>query len=86
MTPKENAKSLVATYRLMDFRSHGPANYEIAKQCALIAVDEIMVALDVPGVSFPDKILIGTPNNQRLIGGVKYWQEVKKEIELLKYL
>jgi hypothetical protein len=76
MTPKEKAEDL---YRIM--LSNTP-NQEftnarvdlIAKDCALTAVDEI--------------IKVFNPENWGLemdnaFESIKYWQEVKKEIELL---
>jgi hypothetical protein len=57
MTPKEKAIELVE-----DMHDAPEIGYnEHAKQCALIAVDEIL------------KLRVNIP----------YWQEVKKEIELL---
>ena len=64
MTPKEKAKQLIEA---MAF-SCRECDYEAkAKQCALIAVDEILDTI---------KWCIGDSQ-------VEYWQEVKKEIELL---
>jgi len=71
MTPKEKAKELVDTYRIMLMNSDTECGEEIlctviAKYCAVIAVDEIIYVLD------------------RYIDPVrKYWEEVKQEIELL---
>jgi len=75
MTPKEKAKDLV---RDMEFEIpyvHDPTEPQgddIAKQCALIAVDEIIKAI-------PDASDDNSPYNHEL----KYWQEVKQEIEKL---
>lgn len=78
MTPKEKAQELVDKYLLLpiDFPyndtqdgqciGNGYMLYNSAKQCALIAVDEL--------------IILGMWTDES-IG--KYWQEVKKEIELL---
>jgi hypothetical protein len=64
MTPKEKAERLIQRfiYRRTDY-----VEIDDAKQCALIAVDEIMKALDgrVYQIEF------------------HYWQQVKTEIELL---
>jgi hypothetical protein len=57
MTAKEKAIELVSKMCLLDCRDE---NIIIAKQCALICVDEIL--------EFHDRI------------DVKYWKEVKKEI------
>ena len=67
MTPKEKAEGL--KYKYMSIRwDIGPDD---AKQCALIAVDEIIKQL-VP--------IEKAPNNK---SAFQYWQEVKQEIELL---
>jgi hypothetical protein len=64
MTPKEKAKQLIEA---MAF-SCRECDYEAkAKQCALIAVDEILDTI---------KWCIGDSQ-------VEYWQDVKKEIEAL---
>lgn len=63
MTPKEKAEELV-----YDFYGIASMSKTAAKQCALIAVDEI---LDVLWDN-------GTTSNY-----YKYWQEVKNEIEKL---
>jgi hypothetical protein len=46
--------------------------FDIAKQCALIAVDEIVSTLESMQLIFSDRELI-----------LKYWQQVKREIESL---
>jgi hypothetical protein len=56
MTPKEKAIELVEKFRISKAITES-----YSKQCALIAVDEIL------------KLRVNIP----------YWQEVKKEIELL---
>ena len=65
MTPKEKAEDLV--YKMW---REVPSHYDdenIAKQCALIAVDEIIEnQYDLTSQAFDD-----------------YWQEVKQEIENL---
>ena len=66
MTPKEKAKELIDKMYgdELEYMTEGQA-----KQCALIAVDEILGDID-------DSIL--HPQNKEAID---YWQEVKKEIE-----
>ena len=66
MTPKEKAKELVDKMWNINER-YGSIGFHEAKQCALIAVDEI---LSNP-MFFSD------------YGTVYFWQEVKKEIEKL---
>ena len=70
MTPKEKALQLVHRYvDLTDGWVYGAKNWEHKKQCALIAVAEIIKAMrkGVPEVGF----------------GTGYWSEVKQEIEKL---
>jgi hypothetical protein len=66
MTPKEKAKELY-------FKMHSQKQIvsKEAKQCALIAVDEIIKAVNDPDDTFLSK------------DGVDYWEEVKQEIKAL---
>ncbi len=67
MTPKEKAEELVDRY----YWTFGDGYLgEQHIQCALVAVDEILLAL---------KYDMNNPTS----GSVKYWQEVKQEIEKL---
>lgn len=74
MTPKEKAEELVSSmrYKIYDLADgwNGGEIYKAAKQCALIAVDEIFSILDKEGYDEDDYKII-------------YWQEVKTEIEKL---
>ena len=78
MTPKEKAKELFdkyAMYLRANLMYDEEAN-EDAKQCALIAVDEL--------IKYTPSIDIYPPNCQKLNTGVReYWKEVKQEIEKL---
>jgi hypothetical protein len=65
MTPKE--KALKLTEKMAIHHWTDVCDYESAKQCALIAVDEILKA-DI---------------ENKLGVDVEYWQEVKQEIEKL---
>jgi hypothetical protein len=68
MTPKEKAEELVNTYFHIIDNAHPLTDIMIsAKQCALIAVDEI--------IKLP--IAIGIDDL------ITYWEEVKQEIEQL---
>jgi len=71
MTPKEKAIELYQKYELLgrDF-TRGVSMKEHSKQCALIAVDEIIDAIDWHEYE--------VPNDQ-----LKFWFEVIKEIEKL---
>ena len=77
MTPKEKAIELVDKYLRTYPIGINPTvtiSYTTneAKQCALMAVDEIL-----------DFILITLKWDKKYNGNVIYWQEVKQEIELL---
>jgi hypothetical protein len=76
-TPKEKAKELVNKMKLAtDEFGYININIERHKQCALIAVDEIIKAL-----MYPPQL-----NEYRQVIHIKvlqYWQEVKIEIEKL---
>ena len=67
MTPKEKAQELA-----MKFDKYGETDN--AKQCALIAVDEIIKALN-------DDIYIQGETD--IDSHIEYWQEVKQEIQAL---
>ena len=72
MTPKEKAKELIDKFdETMEF--YVPARY--AKQCALIAVDEIISNTPYGFYSGIIPAYKGTD--------LDYWQEVKQEIEKL---
>lgn len=67
MTPKEEALKLVSEFDMLMPSSEYVDNYEIAKQCALIAVDEI----------------INCFREEQMTLSKWWWQEVKQEIEKL---
>ena len=74
MTPKEKAQELFGKYAMYlraNLMYDEEAN-EDAKQCALIAVDEIILSQ----FQFDMISIYGTPFNH-------FWQEVKQEIEAL---
>lgn len=73
MTPKEKAKELFEKcMQPIDGLHKYPMCNDTAKQCALIAVDEIIdVLVDLSFGEFT------------FINDVVYWQEVKQEIEKL---
>jgi hypothetical protein len=62
MTPREKASQLIVDYQI----KCKSLNYDEAKQCALIAVDEIILEMD--------NVMLPNPFKQ-------YWNEVKQEIE-----
>ena len=65
-TPKEKAKELIDKFVLLDNDIFCSVNYPYSKQCALIAVDEII------------NVTVGLNG---WIDGFQYWEEVKQEIE-----
>jgi len=70
MSPKEKAKELLLKFMAIQFGDFPTTD---AKQCALIAVDEILDSYTKEksyGYIISDKI-------------IPYWQEVKEEIEKL---
>ena len=73
MTPKEKAKELYLRYTdALNIRDLQTTANPFAKQCALIAVDEIL--------SDYKNYLMHENTEYK---GLKYWQEVKQEIEKL---
>ena len=70
MTPKEKAIELVES---MTFHCYECGGSDNAKQCALIAVDEIIEAT---------KTEIDRPDYYGVVYS-KYWEEVKTELEKL---
>ena len=79
MTPKEKAIELVDKYIPLSLRLYSDYEWveeiDSAKQCALIAVDEIDLLLQN-----------STPKDDPYanLSSLEYWQQVKQEIE--KYL
>ena len=83
MTPKEKAFELAHKFRLIDIRTSESTTMMIsmtdAKQCALIAVDEIIEATNMHQFAISnDKESIPAK-----VVNHPYWQEVKQEIEKL---
>jgi hypothetical protein len=75
MTPKEKAQELFNKF-FRNIIGYGPRERETAKQCALIAVDEIINSN--PTYELSDPFL-----GNRIYENVNYWKDVKKEIENL---
>ena len=67
LTPKEKAKELIEKYQFVEIANY-TSMFEV-KECALIAVDEIIDALDF--------------NQWQNAKQINYWQEIKQEIEKL---
>ena len=70
MTPREKASELIVSYQLQC----KSLDYNEAKQCALIAVDEILKALESDNIIYGSEYRFEENN---------WWQQVKKEIEKL---
>jgi len=84
-TPKEKANELVDNYWLMD-KINPFLSKEQAKQCALIAVDEILNSVPLEP-NFADWDDCGGEHryfyDAQKTHALHFWQEVKKEIEKL---
>lgn len=85
MTPKEKAEELVLKYLRIDNNTKEWFNIHIAKQCALIAVDEILqsnsninVFISSKDVKYKNKAETEVKSDCK--ENLKYWQEVKQEI------
>ena len=63
MTAQEKANELMQKFMVFE----GYINFRFQKKCALIAIDEIIIALD--------------PNGSEL--DKEYWNKVKKELEAI---
>jgi hypothetical protein len=73
MTPKDKAIELVHKYvNLTDGWVYGIASWEHKKKCALVAVDEIIEAIDFDWMEV-----------QNLDSEHRYWEKVRQEIEKL---
>ncbi len=70
MTPKEKAKELTNSFYRIIPLDKMTIDYNLAKQCALIAVDEILLV-------FYDDI------RSMWLDELNYWHDVKKEIKNL---
>jgi hypothetical protein len=78
MSPKEKAEDLFTTYRFALSIPNAPLGEykdQIAKQCALIVVDEIIQCLN------DDDLYIQGESN--INDFISYYKEVKQEIEKL---
>lgn len=77
MTPsKEKAQQLIYAFEAFTDRDN---ELEFAKQCAAIAVDEILDSFKLnTGIDIVGSSVLNFAIRER-----NYWEEVKKEIELL---
>lgn len=79
MTPKEKAEDLFSTYRYALSIPNAPLGEhkdDVAKNCALLAVDEILNTLnqDIRDLDVRGNVLLDL---------IHYWREVKQEIDKL---
>ncbi|MEI6186952.1 MAG: hypothetical protein WCP46_00420 [Alphaproteobacteria bacterium] len=72
MNPKEKAKELVYKYHNTIC---SVIDHDMAKQCALIAVDEIIKSRPLQPMNWDE--------NQEPITQINWWKQVKQEIEKL---
>ena len=81
MTPKEKALEIVDKFWKSCYDKHDIAKLvkADAKQCALIAVDELIKYHD----EFMDVVRYELPSNIVAVIPYKYWDDVKQEIEKL---
>jgi hypothetical protein len=77
MTSKEKAQELVLKYLRLQEPNYNWFHKGLAKQCAVIAVDEIIEAL----VEYDNRN--NTYELQNMDRDFNYWKQVKQEIELL---
>jgi hypothetical protein len=86
MTPKEKAQELVNKFVSLDNDIFCSVSYPYSKQCALIAVDEIIMSAPFEPAD-TDWDEAGSSAQywypQKLEDSAKWWEEVKKEIEKL---
>lgn len=81
MTPKGKARELVDKYY-----NFGDQEFDYSKECALIAVDEIVKSKSLRYLFTEDEIscMEGTSDDRWIYDTfMKYWQKVKQEIEKL---
>ena len=71
MTPKEKAEELVQKFEEYGWLDEKTSMWESAKQCAIIAVDEII------------ETFIPKNNRNYLCEEIEYWQQVRTEIQNL---
>lgn len=84
MTPKEKANNLCMRF-LIQTSTDIPygVNKTIAKECALIAVDEILKSEPLEPNNIPEWLQPEDWFSEANKSAGEYWVEVKKEIEVL---
>lgn len=79
MTPKEKAKELVGKYVFYTVTDFSDENFEITKECALIAVNELISISDQHKIVFSEQ----TDNTLSEYTEKYYWQKVRDEIKVM---
>jgi len=83
MTPKEKADELLCKYINQWFAFGDYLSIAKAKECALIAVDEVIKSSPLDPNDTEEWLQPEDWFSDANISAEKYWQEVKKEIEKL---
>ncbi len=83
MTPKEKAKELVNSIYEILLKNDHLQSYDASKQCALIAVDEILNSNPHIYTEIGGSDCRGDWSYKEAQSNQLYWQEVKQEIEKL---
>tara|TARA_R110000765_G_scaffold6913_1_gene22555 strand:- start:649 stop:906 length:258 start_codon:yes stop_codon:yes gene_type:complete len=85
MTPKEKAKELCVKFFEPSVFEYEKKQYfeEMAKQCALICVDEILKANEKISLKDLSETMQTNDILCQLTDNAMYWQEVKQEINKL---
>jgi nitrogenase molybdenum-iron protein alpha/beta subunit len=82
MSPKEKAEELILKFMRLQEPNYNWFHSKLAKQCALIAVDEM---LNCPAMNDCEQVKYSDGSYAREYYEVpnKYWSKVKQEIEKL---
>lgn len=86
MTPKKEAENLINEYRMILMNENTDCGNEIlctliAKKCALITVDEMIN--EYQSMSDLESVLVVNNEITFVVDKLKYWNEVKKQINKL---
>ena len=86
MTPKKEAENLINEYRMILMNENTECGNEIictliAKKCALVTVDKMIN--EYQSMSDLESVLVVNNEITFVVDKLKYWQEVKKQINKL---
>ena len=79
MTPRQKAEEITLLYYNLGKHLYVPISF--AKQCALIAVEEMLG--EYQSMSDLESIIVINDEVKFVVHQLVYWMEVKQEIELL---